>query len=648
MFRAEPMRKFELIVPEHDIVAVTETLAASRVFHVMPPEETERQSSVSRANEWTEKANVYSALEQRILDVMAVLGVEEGAPPPGPLHLIGPDLAERDIDAVEEEAKGPAQELETARRELAELQRTREQIEPLKGLDVELEALRTGRYLFSMLGTMPVDNIERLETSLDYIPSLLVVLQKVNHLAAVVLFGVKRDAEILRRAARSAYLNPIEFPTSYEGTPAEVLAALEKRINRTREQIAEYQATVHHLHDARIRRLRHILWRVRASRKVVETIAGFQRLQYAYLAVGWVLASKVDALRARVVDVSEDTVIEVLKPTAQEQDSVPFEFANPPIVRMFEQLVTTYGYPRYNELDPTPLIALTFPLIFGVMFGDVGHGLFLILLGVLVLSRKVKFLEGVRGFAGVIIACGGTATIFGFLYGSLFGFEDVIPSLWLRPLERTTDILLVSVFLGASVLTLGMVYNVVGAVFERRWGEALFDRNGLAGILFYGALLGLGATLMNVDVPISKGALFAVLLITALTIATEALLSPLIEGESIQTEALGLTLTEGFFELFETVLGFLSNTLSYVRMGAFAVAHGALSLVVFILARLVSPDQDLGYWLVIVIGNLVVIGFEGMIVAIQTLRLEYYEFFSKFFAAGGKRYQPLVLIPEVR
>jgi V/A-type H+-transporting ATPase subunit I len=107
-----------------------------------------------------------------------------------------------------------------------------------------------------------------------------------------------------------------------------------------------------------------------------------------------------------------------------------------------------------------------------------------------------------------------------------------------------------------------------------------------------------------------------------------------------------MVLTQSLFGLFETVIGFLSNTLSYVRMGAFAVAHGALSLVVFIIAGIVSPEEGVLYWVVVVLGNAFVLGFEGMIVAIQTLRLEYYEFFNKFFDGGGQRYQPLSLIPS--
>jgi len=109
---------------------------------------------------------------------------------------------------------------------------------------------------------------------------------------------------------------------------------------------------------------------------------------------------------------------------------------------------------------------------------------------------------------------------------------------------------------------------------------------------------------------------------------------------------MGIYLMRAIFELFETFISLFSNTLSYVRMGAFAVAHGALSLVVFIIAEAVSPGQGLGYWIILALGNVFVIGFEGMIVGIQTLRLEYYEFFSKFFSGGGIRYRPLTLISE--
>jgi V/A-type H+/Na+-transporting ATPase subunit I len=531
------------------------------------------------------------------------------------------------------------------------LRRLREQVVRLVGLDVKLDLFREARYLFSMLGTMPSDNVDRLKTSLSHLPSTLIVLSERSRVATVVLFGLRRDVEILTRAARSAYLNPFELPDAYAGTPEEAVAALDKEIQRTVARIEALQATLHHLHEIRIRRLRHLLWRIRASRKLAETIARFRRFQYSYLVAGWVLDSKVERLRQLIGEVSSSTAVEVRKPTGQEQEEVPFEFGNPPAIRIFEPLVVTYGYPRYTRLDPTPLLALTFPLIFGIMFGDLGHGLFLILLGMLLVSRRVSALKGLAHFGQIVIACGVTAAVFGSLYGALFGFDDIIPLLWLRPLERTTDILLFSIAFGVVTLTLGMIYHVIDVATTpshrpaRRWSEAILDRNGVAGIIFYWTLIGMGALFMGAPSPVGTSVLLPLAIFSGVSIALAELLKSAFQGEPVgQEEGLMMTITEGFFELFEPVLNLLSNTLSYVRMGAFAVAHGALSLVVFILANMVDPDRSLGYWIVVVLGNLVVIGFEGVIVGIQTLRLEYYELFTKFFDAGGTHYHPLSLV----
>jgi len=163
--------------------------------------------------------------------------------------------------------------------------------------------------------------------------------------------------------------------------------------------------------------------------------------------------------------------------------------------------------------------------------------------------------------------------------------------------------------------------------------------------MFYWSLVGLAARAFMSSLPVSPMLLVALAAVFGLVVAFAELLENLLQGHRPLIEgSLGTYLMQAFFELFETVIGLLSNTLSYVRMGAFAVAHGALSLVVFILAGIISPARGVGYWVVVALGNLFVIGFEGMIVGIQTLRLEYYEFFSKFFSGNGVRYRPLTLI----
>jgi V/A-type H+-transporting ATPase subunit I len=320
--------------------------------------------------------------------------------------------------------------------------------------------------------------------------------------------------------------------------------------------------------------------------------------------------------------------------------------AGPGILGTFQPLVTTYAQPRYGEIDPTALIALTFPLIYGAMFGDVGHGLMLVLVGWLVHNRKIQALRSIANLGAIIMACGGMATVFGFLYGSVFGKEDLLPALWIKPMDNIMQILLMAVGLGIVLLSTGFVLNIVNAWVTRDWGRLLFDHNGIAGFVFYWSLLGIGAGALIAGFPVSPvvfgipavGAGIAVMFSDVLKRLVENH-RPLLDGSP------GTYAIQAIFELFETFISLLSNSLSYVRIGAFAVAHGGLSAVIFILAEMAGSPRSIGYWLVILVGQLFIVGFEGLIVGIQTMRLEYYEFFSKFFSGGGLRYKPLTLLP---
>lgn len=638
------MSRVELAVPERDVVPVTEALAESGVFHVIATDHLCPDDVACEANEWQAWAADYTALEQRILGVMAALGVEPGPAPAETPHLIAPEVAEMDVGHLEQEAQAPIHELEEERQRLAQLERYVTQLEPLTDLGVDLGAIRSLRYTFAMLGTIPSANVERLESSLEHVPSVLVTLHSGEHLATVALFGMQRDGDILARAARSAYLNPLAPPETYRGTPTEALASLQASIERARQHVADYQSGIDHLRHARIAHLRHLLWRVRASRTLAETISSYGRLRYTYLVSGWVPAALVSSLKERIDRVSGRVLVEVSEPNRNE-DAIPVSLDNPPIIRAFQGLVTNYGQPRYGELDPTPVLALTFPIVFGIMFGDVGHGLLLLLAGILLGRRWVPRLRGMAELGPVLGLSGLASMIFGFLYGSIFGFEQVLRPLWQRPIENIVGILLVTVGIGTVMLSLGMAYGTINAALERRWGHALFGHSGVAGIAFYWSVIGLVYSFVAPSMPVGRLALLSALAISAIAIALGDPLTNLVEARRpFFEDSIGTALIMGFFELFEMVIGLLSNTLSYVRMGAFAIAHGALMMVVFIVAQRLGPNRGVIYWTVAALGNVAVIGFEGLIVGIQTLRLEYYELFSKFFSGSGTVHRPLTLV----
>jgi V/A-type H+-transporting ATPase subunit I len=649
MLYAREMTEIDLVVPERDVLAITEVLAKRGVFHQIDASYLSSQTGLGSADEWRERASASAALERQLLSMMNTLGVEEGSPRPTDLAPATEMEAIRSTAGrLEREAQQVIEELADEQKTLQQLQRYVEQLEPLLSVDIEVSALRDQRYVFSMLGTIPVGHVERLRTSLARIPFVLLTLHQDSQQAVVLLFGTRRNADILERAARSAYLNPLVLPDTYHGTPREIVASLHASIERIREQIAEHKGVMTEMREIRRTQLQDLLWRVRAGRAMADAMARYGRLRYTYLVVGWIPSSEVSELTQKLRESSQEVLVEANLSTRGHADrDVPVALSNPGILHAFQQLVTTYARPSYGEIDPTLLIALTFPLLFGAMFGDVGHGLVLMLLGTLLASRKIRPLRNLAGWGVIVVICGLAATGFGFLYGSIFGLEHVLPALWIRPMENIMQILIVAIVGGFVLLSIALLLGIWNAWMEHDWGKLLFANNGLAGLVLYWSLAGLAAGALIPDLTVPSRALIVLAAISGGGVMLSDLLGRLIERRRPLIEgSLGTYVVQIAFELFETLISFLSNSLSYVRVGAFAVAHGGLSAVSLVLAEMISPARGIGYWAVLALGNLFIIGFEGMIVGIQTLRLEYYEFFSKFFKGGGTRYAPLTATPE--
>ena len=461
----------------------------------------------------------------------------------------------------------------------------------------------------------------------------------------------RSNADILDRAARSAYLNPLELPENHEGTPAEVIKTLNAYIRRMEAQIEENLDVLAQVRENNQQQLHILLWRVRVDRMLAEAMAHYGKLRYTYLIVGWVPSLKLTLLTQKLKGLSENILIETI-PTHRPGDirqDIPVALGNPGIFSPFEALVTSFARPRYHELDPTFLIALTFPILFGAMFGDVGQGALIMLIGAIIASRRIRALRSLAGLGGLIVACGLFAVIFGLVYGSLFGIETILPALWLRPMENITEMLIVAIGAGVVLLCTGFILNILNASLSREWERLFFGQNGLDGFILYLSLIGLLLGFVVKGFPIPRGVFLVTAVISGLTVMFSEIGQHLIARHRPLVEGGMVTFfVQAAFELFETLISFLSNTLSYVRVGAFAVAHVGLSAVIFILATLVSPAHGVGYWIVVALGTLFIVGFEGLIIGIQTMRLEYYEFFSKFFKGGGLLYKPFTLPSAVK
>ncbi len=640
------MTEVEIEVPDRFARKVTEMLADEGFLQMGDISYLNTEQGASRSMDWQAKANEFASLERQLAATLQSLKIDEGEPPAKKIKMVSdPGQLRPFADQMEQEVQESSRELADAQKKIEQLQSYINLITPLTDLDIPFDRIRNRRYLYSILGIIPVEKIDRFKTSMAKIPYVLLVLKQEHGQAIVLLFGTRQNKDYLRRAARSAYLTGIDLPDEYQGTPAEIIATLKSQIDQLNEKVGAAYHEVSDIRASHARRLQDLYWHVRYSRLMAEALTRYGRLRHGYLVAGWLPGSRLQDLEDQLRAISPDILIDI-KDTSSEKEvrQTPIVLQNRSFLRGFQKLVTTYGLPAYNELDPTILMTFTFPLLFGAMFGDVGHGLFLAIVGLLMMGKKIKILRHYSSLGSVVFLCGLVAMIFGFLYGSVFGMEGLLPALWQRPMDNIMNLLIVTFAGGAVLLSVANILALINDYHKRHWAHFFFSSKGLAGLILYWSLLGAVVGLLVKDFPIS----IYIFLVTAIIGASMIFLSgfferliakqkPYLEGGAF------VYVIQSFFELFETLISFLSNSLSYVRVGAFAVAHAGLSSVIFILADLVSPAKGFGYWLVIALGNLFIIGFEGMIVSIQTLRLEYYEFFSKFFSGGGRKFMPFRL-----
>jgi V/A-type H+-transporting ATPase subunit I len=312
-------------------------------------------------------------------------------------------------------------------------------------------------------------------------------------------------------------------------------------------------------------------------------------------------------------------------------DETPVALENPGLIRPFQKILAVYGTPSYEEVEPTPLLAAGFVLLFGMMFGDLGQGLVLAAAG-WGLRRFTRF----RQEGLIVTEVGISAALFGLLFGSCFGFEGLIPPLWFSPMHEIQLLMGVALGLGVVLILTALALRIRNARRESSLPALLTDRYGVAGLVFYaGAVLTLLLVWQRLVPPPALAWL-------ALPLAG-VFLHPLVKGGG--GEGVGMRLAEGGIEVLETVLGFLANTFSFLRVAAFGLAHVGLFMAVFALAAVVRELPWGGLWVILVhlVGNLIILALEGLVVSIQAVRLQFYEFFSKFFRGGGVAYQPLAL-----
>lgn len=442
----------------------------------------------------------------------------------------------------------------------------------------------------------------------------------------------------------SMHFERIFIPDEYSGTPDEAYANLESSLKELNNQISACNAQIKTaLEDdsSKILGARERLDALSENFDVRKMAACTKAdLDTFYIICGWIAERDLPLF---LKDISNDDhvyclVEDDINALASEP---PTKLHNPKVFRPFEMFIKMYGLPAYNEIDPTIFVALTYSFIFGAMFGDAGQGLCLVLGGFLLYKFKKMDLAAIIGTAGIF------STIFGFLYGSFFGFEDVLPALWLKPtsammtvpfMGKLNTVFVVAIGFGMCLILVTMLMHVINGARAHDIENILFDTNALAGLVFYGSAFVVAILLMTGKTMPALAVLLVMFVLPLLIIFLKEPLTRFIEKKTPAIEGgKGMFCVQGFFEMFEVLLSYLSNTLSFIRVGAFALSHASMMEVVLMLANVESGHPN---WVVVILGNVFVMGMEGLIVGIQVLRLEYYEMFSRFYKGTGKDFTP--------
>ncbi len=514
------------------------------------------------------------------------------------------------------------------------------QIEHFRHLDYDVHKIINLKFIKYRFGKVPHEFYTRFSKYVyENLTTVFYECERDRDYVWGIYFVPASDAVKIDAIYASMHFERIKLPDAYTGTPEESFTSIMTKITEINNELNTVYAEI----KSRLNNIAGELLQAQNSINVLSKNFDVRKLAACtrdkgkndvfYIICGWITEKDSQAL---LKEVEQDNLVYVVADEGRddEEKKPPTKLKNLRIFKPFEMFIKMYGLPAYNEIDPTSFVALTYSVIFGIMFGDVGQGICLIIGGLLVYKLAKMNLAAIISLAGVF------STVFGFLYGSIFGFEDIIHPIWLSPRENVMTMLITAVGFGVFLTVLSMIINIINAIKAKDWGKLLFDTNGIAGLVFYSMLIAC-VVLVYTGHALPAIIFFVVffLLPLVLIFLREPLTHLLQKKSHIFPEHKAMFFVENTFEMFEVLLSYLTNTISFLRIGAFALSHAAMMGVVMILAGAGAEGAHPNI-IVVVIGNIIVAGMEGLVVGIQVLRLEYYEMFSRFYKGTGKEFKP--------
>jgi V/A-type H+-transporting ATPase subunit I len=511
-------------------------------------------------------------------------------------------------------------------------------LEFLKEYTFDIDKLLGMKFFTFKLIKLSRENYIKLKMNYENIPAVVLKVGTEGRNVVVLSIAPVNLEETTQKIFSSLNYMALEFPDGYTGNASQMIDKLNESISEDQNIVAHLKKS---LEDYRLKcsdEVEEAYSRLAMEKKIEELKIDMATSDNLFFMLGFVPYSDVISLKNQLVDSFKDDVIVLTDEINENRSNItpPTKLSNIGMFRPFESLVKMYGVPSYNEKDPTVFFGLTYMLLFGLMFGDVGQGAVLLAAGMFI-GRVMKR----TSLGGVLARIGLSSAIFGFFYGSVFGSEELIPSLIIRPMASINKMLIAAVVVGIILSVSSFIYNMLNSKIEGNIEEGLFGKNGAVGLAFYLLLIYAIYSAALMKNGFSQIVAYVMVGLLGLMVLKQPLANKLIGADKLYNTSPADYYIEEGFGIVETLLSMLSSTISFLRVGAFALNHVGLFLAFATMGQMMGSKA--GNIFMIIVGNVIIIGLEGLIVFIQALRLEYYEMFSKYYKGDGVEYAPAKL-----
>lgn len=615
----------------------------SGYFH--PESATQYVSDINGAK-LLQEPNPYNSLIKRIVDLSYQLGFKLMYEDTSPLKL-KPSQFEEEVTRIETQFEKLRVHKEELAQRVTQNEQALTQLNHMKGLAEKFDDIFACQAVSSRFGILPNDSYSKL-SYYDDKPFFFFTfdVDEQYHWGVYFVPTVMKDE--IDEIFRSLFFQRIRIPDYAHQTPDIAIINISKMLEDYRAELKDVETQLKTMTAECRVILRQIFSSLKFDSDTFELRKYVMVKSGQFFLVGFV-PKRVGESFIRLFDSIPSCDCITRADDADPRLTPPVKLKNNWFTRPFEMFVTMYGLPGYGDFDPTPLVAYTYCFLFGMMFGDLGQGLLLSLIGLLLWRFKKMALGKILSRIGIFSA------IFGTAYGSVFGLESVLDPLFVnvfgltgKPIdvfhpETTNNLLLIAIGIGAVLITVSIIINIILGLRKKDYERSVFGHNGIAGLIFYVSVIGAAALLMifNINVLNPVFIILCIVLPLLLIFLREPLSKWMAKRKDLKPEdGVGGFIITNFFELFENVLSYITNTVSFLRVGGFILSHAGMMAVVLTLMEMIG---GVGSPIVFVIGNIFVMAMEGLIVGIQVLRLEFYEIFSRFYDGDGKEFRPVVV-----